>query len=113
MIRRPPRSTLFPYTTLFRSQIGAAVDPARPSLGEDARASCFSRRCAVSAPEQSKITVEALYERHGPSVREALRTPRRDLAQVSDRRRQSVAKRQQRSHPVFLNRMIVGDGSRV
>src|SRR3712207_7807512 len=25
MIRRPPRSTLFPYTTLFRS--GVAVDP--------------------------------------------------------------------------------------
>src|SRR4028118_2441102 len=24
MIRRPPRSTLFPYTTLFRSQIGFA-----------------------------------------------------------------------------------------
>src|SRR3989442_10278120 len=23
MIRRPPRSTLFPYTTLFRSQFGA------------------------------------------------------------------------------------------
>src|SRR2546423_4640864 len=23
MIRRPPRSTLFPYTTLFRSEIGA------------------------------------------------------------------------------------------
>src|SRR5689334_23600919 len=22
MIRRPPRSTLFPYTTLFRSQVG-------------------------------------------------------------------------------------------
>src|SRR4051812_49768941 len=25
MIRRPPRSTLFPYTTLFRSAIGAAT----------------------------------------------------------------------------------------
>src|SRR3712207_9480073 len=25
MIRRPPRSTLFPYTTLFRSRGGAAV----------------------------------------------------------------------------------------
>src|SRR2546429_611913 len=25
MIRRPPRSTLFPYTTLFRSGVGAAV----------------------------------------------------------------------------------------
>src|SRR5260370_27046371 len=24
MIRRPPRSTLFPYTTLFRSEAGAA-----------------------------------------------------------------------------------------
>src|SRR5258708_33208856 len=24
MIRRPPRSTLFPYTTLFRSQFGVA-----------------------------------------------------------------------------------------
>src|SRR5258707_2235549 len=30
MIRRPPRSTLFPYTTLFRSQgrtLNLAVDP--------------------------------------------------------------------------------------
>src|SRR2546430_385919 len=25
MIRRPPRSTLFPYTTLFRSKIGNSV----------------------------------------------------------------------------------------
>src|SRR2546429_9998873 len=25
MIRRPPRSTLFPYTTLFRSQVFAAL----------------------------------------------------------------------------------------
>src|SRR5258708_23617887 len=26
MIRRPPRSTLFPYTTLFRSKISAYVE---------------------------------------------------------------------------------------
>src|SRR3712207_8619527 len=26
MIRRPPRSTLFPYTTLFRSQRGRVVE---------------------------------------------------------------------------------------
>src|SRR5260370_9862795 len=26
MIRRPPRSTLFPYTTLFRSVLGAGLD---------------------------------------------------------------------------------------
>src|SRR3712207_8200270 len=29
MIRRPPRSTLFPYTTLFRSLRRAAVQPER------------------------------------------------------------------------------------
>src|SRR3712207_8295511 len=27
MIRRPPRSTLFPYTTLFRSSASSAVGP--------------------------------------------------------------------------------------
>src|SRR6266487_3555781 len=32
MIRRPPRSTLFPYTTLFRSP---ARVPARPLVGDD------------------------------------------------------------------------------
>src|SRR5688572_30953869 len=30
MIRRPPRSTLFPYTTLFRSRVRAV--PAEPDL---------------------------------------------------------------------------------
>src|SRR3989449_6156587 len=37
MIRRPPRSTLFPYTTLFRSRaaaaaVGVAVDLVRESV---------------------------------------------------------------------------------
>src|SRR3712207_8634467 len=33
MIRRPPRSTLFPYTTLFRSEVGRALDlHQRPEL---------------------------------------------------------------------------------
>src|SRR2546425_688838 len=32
MIRRPPRSTLFPYTTLFRSQ-GGPLEPAGPHRG--------------------------------------------------------------------------------
>src|SRR3712207_7969771 len=30
MIRRPPRSTLFPYTTLFRSLDVVQADPGRP-----------------------------------------------------------------------------------
>src|SRR2546430_17112354 len=34
MIRRPPRSTLFPYTTLFRSLIKAAREKSREALAE-------------------------------------------------------------------------------
>src|SRR2546425_2293158 len=35
MIRRPPRSTLFPYTTLFRSVVQAARDPRLVGHGHD------------------------------------------------------------------------------
>src|SRR2546425_6791553 len=34
MIRRPPRSTLFPYTTLFRSSIPEKGSSRRMNLGE-------------------------------------------------------------------------------
>src|SRR5688572_31761193 len=37
MIRPPPRSTLFPYTTLFRSHMGAAVSFVRNLRTEDQR----------------------------------------------------------------------------
>src|SRR2546427_9606776 len=35
MIRRPPRSTLFPYTTLFRSPRRPAARRDRPGEGDD------------------------------------------------------------------------------
>src|SRR3989454_3729086 len=34
MIRRPPRSTLFPYTTLFRSQSAPQVSARPPTIGD-------------------------------------------------------------------------------
>src|SRR3989442_11609410 len=43
MIRRPPRSTLFPYTTLFRSrrrQLLERVERALRAHGEHQRAAC-------------------------------------------------------------------------
>src|SRR5256885_7937456 len=40
MIRRPPRSTLFPYTTLFRSHRGVL----RQELGQDQRQSGLGER---------------------------------------------------------------------
>src|SRR2546422_6619616 len=36
MIRRPPRSTLFPYTTLFRSSRETVVPAVRQTAGEPA-----------------------------------------------------------------------------
>src|SRR3989442_12011576 len=35
MIRRPPRSTLFPYTTLFRSHVDPRTQPQVESVAED------------------------------------------------------------------------------
>src|SRR5438477_7721489 len=35
MMRRPPRSTLFPYTTLFRSPACAMIERARLYVGPD------------------------------------------------------------------------------
>src|SRR5688572_31609380 len=34
MIRRPPRSTLFPYTTLFRSEVGVELDATLQHRGQ-------------------------------------------------------------------------------
>src|SRR5256886_9887061 len=44
MIRRPPRSTLFPYTTLFRSRAGDARDG--PGADESAEAPAARRAVA-------------------------------------------------------------------
>src|SRR2546425_5764332 len=46
MIRRPPRSTLFPYTTLFRSCLKWAVRPDAGSFPRDHHVPATeSRRC--------------------------------------------------------------------
>src|SRR3712207_7455055 len=46
MIRRPPRSTLFPYTTLFRSSTADSYDPRRS--GRTSRARSPPGRCRSS-----------------------------------------------------------------
>src|SRR3712207_8953240 len=65
MIRRPPRSTLFPYTTLFRSGRGRAPAPAflprpeggglRPHAGELRRPGAAARAARLQ-PEDRKST---------------------------------------------------------
>src|SRR5687767_15997162 len=52
MIRRPPRSTLFPYTTLFRSRARPPrlLVQRRTSLPSSHRASPAKRRASQAAP---------------------------------------------------------------
>src|SRR3989454_8217355 len=45
MIRRPPRSTLFPYTTLFRSVLGSIGEPKMPGKTTMPPSPAFTR-CA-------------------------------------------------------------------
>src|SRR5438132_8924213 len=56
MIRRPPRSTLFPYTTLFRSWRSSAwIGPSRtPSAATAASPQRASSSCAGAAGARSE-----------------------------------------------------------
>src|SRR3712207_9483999 len=47
MIRRPPRSTLFPYTTLFRSGFSKTNDPVRMYLRKMGSVSLLTREGEV------------------------------------------------------------------
>src|SRR3712207_7665908 len=51
MIRRPPRSTLFPYTTLFRS-----VRPAVPDDIPAAPSPCTHGRSPIASPHRPAAT---------------------------------------------------------
>src|SRR3712207_9495470 len=67
MIRRPPRSTLFPYTTLFRSSGGATTpatrDP-RPATPQRAEADPAGGtvRCSSTACTQAGLEVQSPIE---------------------------------------------------
>src|SRR5256885_4226701 len=56
MIRRPPRSTLFPYTTLFRSSSGQH----RLGRPRDHGHGAFSERSAVDLPDTATDAVRRL-----------------------------------------------------
>src|SRR5256886_16335063 len=58
MIRRPPRSTLFPYTTLFRSRWMAEGDPGQDILSMD-----VARFGAFATPKYTSLKVPENYSR--------------------------------------------------
>src|SRR3712207_7771565 len=64
MIRRPPRSTLFPYTTLFRSQAGVGGRP-RPDRSLELLDEVVDRRRGEGRSGGGEaLRVEAALEGH-------------------------------------------------
>src|SRR5256885_11943145 len=87
MIRRPPRSTLFPYTTLFRSpqRHGAEQDP-RLVMGPSAERGGRGGAVGVAQPGEE----ERPAERGGDVVPEESQRPDASRA-AQDRQRQANA----------------------
>src|SRR2546430_12148382 len=57
MIRRPPRSTLFPYTTLFRSGLDARPFTVMPCVAAEAP---WSHMAAPSSPDATNTETPSL-----------------------------------------------------
>src|SRR5256885_4761304 len=66
MIRRPPRSTLFPYTTLFRSYRFAWASVLVPGL---LRRSMLASRAPPEAPDEHQTTSPPLHREDRKSTR--------------------------------------------
>src|SRR5690349_23598413 len=70
MIRRPPRSTLFPYTTLFRSRCPSSSVGWRVSAGHR----CLNLQWLPSSPPTTGCTPKGRSEEHTSELQS-----RRDL----------------------------------
>src|SRR5438034_4776337 len=85
MIRRPPRSTLFPYTTLFRSAEAAEAERARIAL-----------ETAVREQEEEKAV---------PSLEERAAALFKDLAPAESRSEEHTSELQ--SHSDLVCRLLL------
>src|SRR5439155_25552778 len=76
LLRRPPRSTLFPYTTLFRSPINFSSDPSEQIY----RGYRSSRTCSAWT------CIRSMRRRDTPPIRRPHRTSTRRLHRRNHRR---------------------------
>src|SRR5438270_2106935 len=64
MIRRPPRSTLFPYTTLFRSDVAAQLGHRQRIGGERQREERRVRRVRLGVARRIRHVARQRSEEH-------------------------------------------------
>src|SRR3712207_7053224 len=70
MIRRPPRSTLFPYTTLFRSHAGDGQQLARLPVALDVQPARGDAVAGEEVPDLVRVAAEAVpHDAHAAGLR--------------------------------------------
>src|SRR3712207_8594920 len=94
MIRRPPRSTLFPYTTLFRSQSAASVAEAILKKNEE----------AITSREQ---LAQAKIEAQLKPVAETLKQFQEQVAAVEKARRSEEHTSELQSRQYLVCRLLL------
>src|SRR2546429_3537663 len=72
MIRRPPRSTLFPYTTLFRSWSPASAHPRRSPSWKRTCRRCTRNSCKSARPWKTIIATCRRSEEHTSELQSRL-----------------------------------------
>src|SRR5438270_5087762 len=95
MIRRPPRSTLFPYTTLFRS-------PADGERGRGAR-SCGSERGHVQSQQRGDRKSTRLNSSHS-QISYAVFCLKKKTRQAASASQAAIPPTQERTPPTLYTR---------
>src|SRR2546429_7369556 len=93
MIRRPPRSTLFPYPTLFRS-------PRTRTTLAAAQAAAWPAWAPASWPRWEQCTKCTLGELHGPGIRVWFQAAALPGSEVLRRSEEHTSELQSRLHLV-------------
>src|SRR2546430_12909281 len=68
MIRRPPRSTLFPYTTLFRSLAVALTEQPKPYVLPEAPAAVAAVAVAAAAEDRESTRLNSSHSQNSYAV---------------------------------------------
>src|SRR5436309_3725483 len=87
MIRRPPRSTLFPYTTLFRSRARPPRPPARKAvlpLGARGRTAFRSEEHTSELQSRENLVCRLLLEKKKKNVKKRASNNNKRGIQIED-----------------------------
>src|SRR2546422_6173346 len=95
MIRRPPRSTLFPYTTLFRSHV-AVVEHQDVALGHRLHAE------ALDLGDAHRVGAEHRSEEHTSELQSRLHLVCRLLLEKKNKRTEPITTQSDASHQAYV-----------